>query len=321
MPAFVTLALFSGRLLAAGLACGLNLYATIALIGLGSRLGWIELPPGLLGLEQWILIVSAAILFAAEFTAAAIPLVDAIWEAVHTVIRPLAAGALAIVALEAAPWHVRIAAGAVTAIAALAAHAGKVGLRLIVTRRRTTRLALSAAEDIAAALLAVLALALPWASLAAVAIFAIVLVTTGPRLWRAAAFGVRALIALRRGFFGARRWLAPDELPSSIRQLLPPPELGLPDPKATRVALDSRAAGPWRNGWLVIDGRSAVFLYRRAFRTRNVSLPRPEDPTVRHGLLADAVSWSADDAGFTLHLLKDGPSAEIAVGALQVAIR
>jgi hypothetical protein len=126
---------------------------------------------------------------------------------------------------------------------------------------------------------------------------------------------------LRRGFFGTRRWLAPDELPSSIRQLVPPPELGLPDPRATRAALDSRGGGPWRNGWLVIDGRSAVFLYRRAFRTRNVPLPRPEDPTVSNGILADAVSWSTDDAGFTLHLLKDGPSAEIAIGALQLAIR
>jgi hypothetical protein len=320
MP-FTTLALLSGRLLAAGLACGLNLYATIALIGLGSRLGWILLPPGLLGLDQWLLIGAAATLFTAEFVAAAIPVVDAIWESAHTVIRPLGAGALAFVAFEAAPLSLRIAAGVITAVAALASHTAKIGLRLVVARRRSTRLAISAAEDIAAALLAALALAMPVASVGAVAIFAILLVRMGPRLWRAAAFGVRAAIALRRGFFGKRRWLASDELPSAIRQLVPTPELGLPDPRAVRAALDSPQSGPWRNGWLVVNGRSASFIYRRAFRTRNVSLPRPDDPTVHHGLLTDAVSWPSIDAAFTLHLLKDGPSAEITVGALQLAIR
>ncbi|HUF70967.1 MAG TPA: DUF4126 domain-containing protein [Longimicrobiales bacterium] len=321
MPAFAVTALLSGRIIAAGLACGLNLYATVALIGLASRFGWIELPPGLLGLGQWILIGAAGALFVIEFVAAAIPVVDAFWEAAHTVIRPMAAGALAFTALEGTPPSLRIAAGVLAATAALAAHSAKVGLRLIITRRRSRRLLISAGEDLAAVILAVAALAYPRFALAAVAAVTLFLAAVGPRFWRASAFAVRATLAVLRGFFGSRRWLDTGELPLAIRQRIPAPELGLPDPRAARAALDSTASGPWRNGWLVLDGRSASFFYRRAFRTLEVRLHRPDDPAISHGPLADVIAWIDADQPFTLHVLKDGPSAEIAAGALQLTVR
>jgi len=312
--------LLAGRLAAAGFACGLNIYATVALVGSAARLDWIQLPPGLLGLEQGILIAAALTLFAADMIAATVPVVDAVWEAVHTIIRPAASGALAVLALEPAPWTLRLLGGFVTAGAALASHTASLGLRLVMTRRGPVRMALGAGAAVLAAALAAATVLSPWTALAGTATLTAILAAAGQRLWRAAAFAARAVRAALRGFFGERRWHHARDLPASLRLHLPPTEVGLPEPRAARAALDSRESGPWRNGWLVIDGHSAIFLYRSAFRTRSVRLPRPDEPTIQTRALADTVTWRHDRKTFTLRLLKDGPPAEIAAGSLQLLL-
>jgi len=317
MPPFPVLALLAGRLVGLGLACGLNLYATIALAGLVSRFGWIELPPGLVGLEQAILIAGAAVLFLTEFIVATIPWVDTIWEAVHTVVRPLAAFGLGLLALEGAPWPLRIAGGMIGAIAAFAAHAAKVGLRFLVATRRPIRILISTVEDLAAVALAIAALVFPAAALAAVAIFAVILALVGPQLWRATDFAGRAAVGRVRGFFGSRDWHPAAAMPAGFRALVDPTELGQPEPRVVRAALSCRQLGAWRNGWLVLDAGLATFVHRHWLRPRRIHLSRPGDVTLHHQLLADVVRWKHDDVDFTLHLLKDGPPAEITVRALQ----
>lgn len=318
MAILILYVLGAGRLVAGGLACGLNLYATIALIGLGSRLGWIELPPGLIGLEQGLLITGALVLFTAEFIAATVPFLDAAWEAVHTVIRPIAGAALAFTALEPAPLWLRFVGAAISGAAAFAAHSAKTGFRLVITPRRTRRVAYSIAEDTAAIALAVLAIVFPRAALIAALAAILILARVGPRCWRAFGFAVRAARAALRGFFGTRGWTPRTALPTAIGALVHPPDVGLPDARAARAALDCPASGEWRNGWLVLDSRATTFLYRDRFRTRSVRLPRPDDPTASHEWLADVVSWQHDGMDYTLRLLRDGPSAELAIGALQL---
>ncbi len=317
MPAFL---IGTGRLLGASLACGLNLYATIALLGIASRFDWIQLPPSLVGLEQWILIGGAAALMLAEVVASAIPYIDTTWEAVHTLIRPVAAMSLAFFALESLPWPVQVLGALVAAVAALASHSAKVGLRLILTTSRPLRLLFSAAEDLAAVTLAILALALPAVALVVVIVSLGLLAWVGPGLWRATAFAARAIVSRLRGFFDGRGWREPQELPAALRQLLRAPEEGLPLPRAARAALTSRATGLYRNGWLVVDRGSACFLFRSPLRPHRHRLSRPEDATIHHGLLADVIEMQTGDVSATLHLLKDGPSAEIALGALQLVI-
>lgn len=320
MPSIGIAAILAGRLFAAGLACGLNLYVTIALTGLASRLGWIELPPGLIGLEQGFLIAGAAVLFAAEFIAATVPLLDAAWEAAHTVVRPIAGAALAFSALDAAPLWLRLVGAAITGAAALATHSGKIGLRLVVIRSRRRRAIASTAEDIAALLLAFTAIVLPFTALALAALSAVLLALFAPPYWRAFTFAARAARAAIRGFFGTRTWTDRDDLPSALRQLVPPAELGAPEPRAARAALDS-PAGPWRNGWLVLDGRTSAFFFRHRFHIRHIPLPRPDSPSTCHTPLADIITWQHQNTRYTLRLLHDGPSAEIVTGALQLAVR
>src|ERR1700730_18539784 len=83
---------------AAGIAyaAGLNLYATVGIIGLAARLGWIgPLPGSLGGLMSWWVITIAFVLMVIEFTASTIPAVASAWNTLHSLIRPPAAAALA----------------------------------------------------------------------------------------------------------------------------------------------------------------------------------------------------------------------------------
>jgi len=84
-----------GLALGAGFSSGLNLYATIATLGLLQRFGVLHLPPKLQVLSHpWVLGVATA-LYLIEFFADKIPYLDTAWDAIHTFIRPPAAALLA----------------------------------------------------------------------------------------------------------------------------------------------------------------------------------------------------------------------------------
>lgn len=89
---------------AAGIAyaAGLNLYATVGIVGLAARLGWVgPLPGALAGLSSWWVIVFALVLAVIEFTASLVPAVASAWDTFHSLVRPPAAAALA----AATAWH------------------------------------------------------------------------------------------------------------------------------------------------------------------------------------------------------------------------
>lgn len=118
-----------GLALGAGFSSGLNLYATIATLGLLQRFGVIHLPGSLQVLAHpWVLGIAIA-LYAIEFLADKIPYVDTVWDAVHTLIRPPAAALLAYSASVSAPpewrWGAALLAGGV----ALTSHGTKASTR------------------------------------------------------------------------------------------------------------------------------------------------------------------------------------------------
>jgi hypothetical protein len=82
-----------GRTLGFSLTSGVNLYATVAVLGLAARYQWVALPPQYdVFASDWV-IGSALALYAIEFVADKIPWIDSIWDSVHTFVRP-AGGAL-----------------------------------------------------------------------------------------------------------------------------------------------------------------------------------------------------------------------------------
>jgi len=144
-------------LAAIGFAAGLNLYATVAALGLLARFGHLPLPPGLQLLESWPIIAASAVLFAIEFFADKIPAFDLIWNALHTFIRIPIAGLLAYRATaQLSPEH-QLLAALLGATVALVAHGGKTAARAAVTPspEPLSNMALSVGED-------VLAIGLTW---------------------------------------------------------------------------------------------------------------------------------------------------------------
>ena len=136
-------------LVAIGFAAGLNVYATVAALGLLARFGHLPLPPGLQLLESWTIIAASTALFAVEFFADKIPAFDLIWNALHTFIRVPVAGLLAYRATsQLSPEH-QLLATLLGAAVALIAHGGKTAARAAVTPSPEpfSNIALSAGED------------------------------------------------------------------------------------------------------------------------------------------------------------------------------
>jgi hypothetical protein len=160
----------------AAVASGLRVYATVAALGLLHRLGVVHLPGELAVLAHPALIITAGILYVAEFVADKVPAFDSVWDAVHTFVRVPAAAVLAFAMLGdvAEPW--RTGAALVCGTLALSAHGLKAGARLSVNASPEpfSNWTLSFAEELAVAVLLWAAIAHP---LLALAIAAAVLVS------------------------------------------------------------------------------------------------------------------------------------------------
>ena len=165
-------------LAAIGFAAGLNLYATVAALGLLARFGHLPLPPGLHLLQGWPIIAACILLFVIEFFADKIPGFDLLWNALHTFIRVPVAGLLAYQATsQLSPEH-QLVATLLGAAVALAAHGGKMAARAAVTPSPEpfSNIALSLGEDALAIALTWLATRHPYAAGTLAAIFVAVIV-------------------------------------------------------------------------------------------------------------------------------------------------
>ena len=179
------------------LLAGWRLYLVTFAVGLAMKLGWIALPDQLRALDvlanSWILCV-ATVGAIAEFFADKVAWIDSIWDAVHSVIRPLGGALLATAIVDGADPAWQVGSFLLGGGAAFLAHAGKAGARTLINASPEpfSNVAVSTGEDIATAGLLGLAIANPVAA----AIVAVALV--GLSLW--------LVIAARRAL---KRWLEP----------------------------------------------------------------------------------------------------------------
>jgi len=88
-----------GRTLGFSFAAGVNLYATVAILGLASRYGWVSLPPQFQAFNNDIVIGAAVVMYLIEFFADKIPYVDSLWDVIHTAIRPVGGALIAVTTL------------------------------------------------------------------------------------------------------------------------------------------------------------------------------------------------------------------------------
>ena len=187
-------------LVAIGFAAGLNLYATVAMLGLLARFGHLPLPPGLQLLAGWPVIGASVVLFTIEFFADKIPAFDLIWNALHTFIRVPVAGLLAYRATaELSPEH-QLLATLLGAAVALIAHSGKTAARAAVTPSPEpfSNITLSLGEDLLSIGLTWLATRHPYVAGTLATIFVVIIVLLARLVLR----------ALRALFSGAEQELA-----------------------------------------------------------------------------------------------------------------
>src|SRR6476620_8469220 len=88
-----------GSTLGFSFAAGVNLYATVAILGLAARYGWVDLPPQFQAFNNSFIIGTAIVLYLVEFFADKIPYFDSLWDILHTAIRPLGGALIAVTTL------------------------------------------------------------------------------------------------------------------------------------------------------------------------------------------------------------------------------
>ena len=155
-----------GRTLGFSFAAGINLYATIAILGLASRFGWVALPEQYRVFDNnWIIGIALA-LYVIEFVADKIPWLDSAWDTVHTVIRPIGGAAIAVATLGHASPGTQTLVALLGGALATSTHLTKAGTRAVANASPEpfTNWILSFAEDGFVVGLSALALAYPAAA-------------------------------------------------------------------------------------------------------------------------------------------------------------
>jgi hypothetical protein len=176
-----------GRTLAFSLAAGVNLYATVALVGLASRFGWVALPPEYAVFASPWVIGLASLLYLIEFVADKVPWVDTLWDALHTFIRPIGGAALAVASLGDASPAMKIGAALLGGTVAAGSHMTKAGTRVIANTSPEpfSNWALSVLEDGFVVSIGLLALKFPLVALAISLVVIAIIITVSTMLFRA----------------------------------------------------------------------------------------------------------------------------------------
>jgi Domain of unknown function (DUF4126) len=166
---------------------GFNLYATVLTLGLLQRFHLVQLPGDLDFLSRWWVIGVAALLYLVEFLADKIPVVDSVWDAIHTFIRVPAGAVLAASAFAHFDPAVRAVALLAGGTLALSSHGTKASIRMTANAvpEPFSNIVLSTAEDIFTIALAALAAFHPVVILVIILVFLLLLIWLGPKVFRA----------------------------------------------------------------------------------------------------------------------------------------
>jgi len=205
MEAVHTIALMMGT----AWASGINLYATVLVLGWMGSTGQVDLPPGLEVLTDPSVMFAAGLMYCVEFFADKVPGVDTGWDTIHTFIRIPAGAIMAAGAAEgldigpAAELTALLLGGALSATS----HATKAGTRVVINTspEPVTNWTASITEDLVVIGGLWASLNHPWWFLAGLMLFLLVAAWLLPRIWR----------ALKRITRAVRRWFGRRDDPTS----------------------------------------------------------------------------------------------------------
>jgi hypothetical protein len=172
--------------LGAAWASGINLYATILVLGLMGATGTIELPENLLILQNTWVLIAAGVLYIAEFFADKIPLVDTVWDTIHTFIRIPAGVMMAVGAVGGLDPGIVVAAGLIGGTVTTGTHIAKASTRAVVNTspEPVSNWTLSVTEDVAVVGGLWTALNYPLVFIGLLILFVLAIAWTIPKVWR-----------------------------------------------------------------------------------------------------------------------------------------
>ena len=175
-----------GRTLGFSFSAGINLYATVAILGLASRYGWVTLPPQFKVFDNDVVIGAALVMYVIEFIADKVPWVDSMWDAVHTAIRPIGGALIAVSTFgEASPGVEGLVALLGGAVAA-STHATKAGARAVANTSPEpfSNWVLSFGEDLFVVGLGIVALNYPLVALGVTAALLLLIILFARAIWK-----------------------------------------------------------------------------------------------------------------------------------------
>ncbi len=121
-----------GALMGSSWASGINLYMTVAGLGIAQRMHWISLPGDMSILSNPLIILLALGMYAVEFVADKIPFFDSVWDTIHTFIRPAGGAALGYMSLANVGPEAQIPVALLTGAVALNSHLTKATTRVAI---------------------------------------------------------------------------------------------------------------------------------------------------------------------------------------------
>lgn len=190
--------------LTTGWASGVNAYATVLVTGLLGRYAGFDAVPD--GLQRTDVLIAASVMFALEFVADKVPYLDSLWDAIHTIIRPVVGAIVAGLVAGNSGDLANAVYAATGGATALASHGVKASLRMAINTspEPITNITASFAEDVSVAGVLTLAVAHPLAA----AIIAMILLVTGTTVVVLLVRRVRRYVRDRRARRRANaRWL------------------------------------------------------------------------------------------------------------------
>ena len=177
-----------GRTVPFAFASGINLYATVAVLGLCSRFHIVALPDQFRAFEHPLIISVALVMYVVEFIADKVPWFDSLWDTIHTVVRPIGGALVAVTALGDASAGAQAVAALLGGSVAMTTHLGKAGTRAVANTSPEpfSNWALSLGEDAIAIGLTYFAIQHPLLALAIAVVLLVAIVACATVLIRAA---------------------------------------------------------------------------------------------------------------------------------------
>jgi hypothetical protein len=272
-----------GSIMGLSFISGINLYATVAVVGLCGRLQLVQaLPPGLEPLTHGAVIFIALLLYVVEFLADKVPGFDSFWDSIHTFIRPFGGAMLALMQVGEASPALEVIVFLLGASLASATHFTKAGGRLIVNTspEPVSNTLVSLGEDAGAVGFSYLSIAYPKTTFFVTLCLLLVIGYLTPLILRTMRMVFSGLFFRLKCLFGGRPAAEgnPSHLPLAYDEYLDTQKGAEEKVVWTGKAFARKISGIKKFVLLrvVITDKVVYFLYRRWFRFRALQIPIKE---------------------------------------------